>query len=76
MDNGLWQYRFFCLEQNLSKTFGLELYDKHGTPIGYLGIEKTQEYALIEQDIQRLRETAEAVLAAIVKPLEQVKDSR
>ena len=63
------------LGQNLPKTFGMELYDEQGTPVGYLGIEKTQEYALIAQDIQRLRETAETVLAAIVKPLEQGKES-
>ena len=44
--------------ENLPKTFGMELYDEQGMPIGYLGIENTQENVFAEQDIQRLRETA------------------
>ena len=62
--------------ENLARVYGMELYDEQGTPIGYLGIEKTQEHGFAKQDIQRLRKTAEAVITALVKPLEQVKDSR
>ncbi|GAK58607.1 hypothetical protein U27_05581 [Candidatus Vecturithrix granuli] len=59
---------------NLTKAYGMELYDEQGMPIGYLGIEKTQENVFAEQDIQLLRETAEVVSAAIVKPLKQFKE--
>lgn len=56
--------------QNVPKTFGMELYDEHGTPVGYLGIEKTQKHVFAEQDIQLLRETARSVEVALLHPLE------
>lgn len=61
--------------ENLANVSGMELYDEQGTPVGYLGIENTQEHVFAEQEIQRLRETVEAVITALVKPLEQGKDS-
>lgn len=61
--------------QNLPKTYGMELYDEQGTPVGYLGIEKIQANAFAEQDLQVFRRTAEVLAGTLAKPLEQAKDS-
>ncbi|GAK58360.1 hypothetical protein U27_05334 [Candidatus Vecturithrix granuli] len=58
--------------ENLPKIYGMELDDEHGMPVGYLGIENTQEDGFIEQDIQLLREAARSIEAALLRPLEYV----
>ena len=74
MEDNAYRANWFSTE-NVARVYGLELYDEQGVPVGYLGMEKTQETWFAEQDIQRVREIAEMVSTAIVKPLEQVKGS-
>lgn len=53
---------------------GLELYNVYGTPVGYLGLNYLQGTPRVRGDaITRLRQTAIAMKASLLQPIEQTK---
>ena len=72
-DERWWKNELFA---HRPERYGRELYDAHNVAIGYIGLEKQQNEALLpEQGIQLLRETAGVVTNALAQPIEQVKHS-
>lgn len=54
------------------RSYGFELYNGARIPIGYIGIEKTQQDEFREPEIHILRETARAIEITLLQPLEPV----
>lgn len=53
-------------------SYGFELYNEARIPIGYIGIEKTQQGEFGEPEIHILRETARSIATTLLQPLEHV----